>query len=662
MTTAICFKCGGEKSAIFSVCEQCSATPRLESERVLSLVLSIHLASKVQLAHFSHEIKNGLRLTAPNSLFIQAKAALKDPQMLGTPRLSRESAQPSVAPTRDMQRPNVAPQPTGPISVSEAGRHVNETTLHRNPFRLLGVTTRDDRRRIVELSEEKVLDLEHDVCQKARTDLTNPRTRLGAELAWLPGVSPKKAAQLTDTLLQEPFSIRTEAGLPVLAHANLMAAAFETIDTDSDPRDIAGFIQQMAVLVDELTVDPILRDINEDRAIAGFPQIKREDQIDAELAVRKRHFRNAIKDALDRLPTALLIEAMTLAVDGITASGEIQAPELLDELVDSYEVEAQCFLEREAENVHRLIKAVRDSAQAGEKVIVPLIEKLEVVARNWDKVAQPIQLSAKARGTDHGASNELAHAIRSLGVELFNEHKMLTQSTRITNLLKELFAELAVVKERVEQDADTLQEIFLNRAQVEADQKEWAQSITYRTTIGMLFKNTLSISPDGVAWKDQHYLLEAISRVRWGAVRTQYGVTYTVGFGDDRSEAVVEMSSNVVFGAFTRKLWRAVGVRLLTEMIEALRGGSELRFGEMMLRDDSVTLIKHKFLSTEAVRCSWDQVHVWSADGAFIIGMKVDKSTYASLSYIDTANAHILEQAVRMAFDKPGMRVLSDLL
>jgi hypothetical protein len=63
----------------------------------------------------------------------------------------------------------------------------------------LGVTTRDNRRRIVELAEEKSLELDHDVCQKARSDLTNPRTRLSVEIAWLPGVSPRKAIQLVET-------------------------------------------------------------------------------------------------------------------------------------------------------------------------------------------------------------------------------------------------------------------------------------------------------------------------------------------------------------------------------------------------------------------------------------------------------------------------------
>ena len=88
------------------------------------------------------------------------------------------------------------------------------------------MTTRDDRRRIVEVAEEKSLELDHEVCQKARSDLANPRSRLSVEMAWLPGVSPRKASLLVDGLLHNPMAIREESGLPTLAHLNLLAAAF----------------------------------------------------------------------------------------------------------------------------------------------------------------------------------------------------------------------------------------------------------------------------------------------------------------------------------------------------------------------------------------------------------------------------------------------------
>ncbi|MCA9470238.1 MAG: hypothetical protein KC643_32980, partial [Nitrospira sp.] len=177
-----------------------------------------------------------------------------------------------------------------------------------------------------------------------------------------------------------------------------------------------------------------------------------------------------------------------------------------------------------------------------------------------------------------------------------------------------------------------------------------------------------SISPEGVAWKNQRFPLDAITRVRWGAVRHSVngiptGTTYTLAFGDSRSEAVVELKKESTYSGFLEKLWKAVVIRLLTELFETLQAGKEIRFGEATLSDDGITLIKHKFLgANEKVRCTWGQVHVWSADGSFYIGAKDDKKTYVGLSYMYAANTHVLEQAIRMAFKKPGMRRLSDML
>lgn len=549
---------------------------------------------------------------------------------------------------------------------------LKSTVLHQTPFVILGVTTRDDRRRIVELAEEKSLELDHDACQKARSDLTNPRNRLSAEVAWFPGVSPRKASQLVESLHQDPMAIRNESGLPTLARLNLLAAAFEAVEGGHDAADLADFILEVACLVEELNPDDVLRDINEDRAVSGFPEIRALDQIEAELAERKRYYRNAIKDALDRLPSVILIQIMTKMVDKVTAGGNRHAPELLDELVDSYEVETQGFLQKEAENARMLINAARDSASAGEAAIKPLVDKLYAVVRNWDKVAQPIQLSAKARGIVHDASRDLAYAIRSLAIDLFNDHDMLGTTQRLTDLNQELFAEIPDVAERMEEDVGALADIIQERKAEATRKEESAREITYSAEIGMVFKDTLSISPNGITWKGQSFPLDAITRVRWGGVRKSVngistGTDYTIAFGDKRSEAVVELKRKEVFNTFTDKLWRAVCVRLLGDMLEYLKAGHDLRFGDALIHDEGVTLVKHTFGggffgTNEKVRCSWSQIHVWDADGSFFIGAKNDKKIYVGIPYIQVANTHILEQAIRMAFKKPGMRCLSDLL
>ena len=567
-----------------------------------------------------------------------------------------------IAPSVTSQRSTTASIP------SKSTPRLITTALHQSAFAVLGVTTRDDRRRIVELAEEKSLELDHDVCQKARSDLTNPRTRLGVEIAWLPGVSPRKAGQLVENLLNEPMAIREESGLPTLAHLNLLAAAFETVDGKHDADDLAEFIVETAYLAEELTPDEVLRDINEDRVASRFPEVNSLNQIEAELTERKRYYRTAIKDALDRLPPMTLIKVMTDAVARLTSGGEVHAPGLIDDLVDSYEVETQGILQQEGENVRKLIKAARDHADSGEAAIKPYVDKLDAVARNWDKIAQPIQLSSKVRGIDHEASRDLAYEIRSLAIDLFNKHDMLAQSQRLTGLIQELFAEVPEIADRVEEDAEALADIFQQRKQASARRDEWAREITYRAEIGVMFKDTLSISPQGVSWKGQNFPLDSITRVRWGGVSHSVngvptGTTYTIAFGNRSSEAVVELKKQNIYSTFIDKLWRAVCVRLLTEMLEALKEGRSLHFGDALLHDDGITLVKRKFLgSNEQVRCSWDRVHVWSADGSFCIGAKDDKKINAGISYIHGANTHILEQAIRMGFKKPGMRRLSELL
>lgn len=114
------------------------------------------------------------------------------------------------------------------------------------------------------------------------------------------------------------------------------------------------------------------------------------------------------------------------------------------------------------------------------------------------------------------------------------------------------------------------------------------------------------------------------------------------------------------YSGFIEALWRAVCVRLMVEMSEALEAGKVLTFGDMTVEDRHVTLVKRKFLgANEKVRLSWSDVHVWSAGGEFVVGAKNDKKTYGSGSYKDHWNIHLLDHVVRSGFKK-GVDKLSD--
>jgi len=529
---------------------------------------------------------------------------------------------------------------------------------------VLGVTTRDGRNRIVEQAEERSLHIDHDLCQKARSELTNPRLRLSAEMAWMPGVSPRMAEKLVMSLLDDPISARSERELPELARANFMAAAIELISANESAPSVADYIHTFARVVEHIDSEDVLRDINEDRAISGFPEVRGVEVIDEELSARRKSYRNALKQLLDSMDPGKLVETMTDAVVMATDNGHEQGPTLIHELVDTYELETQGFLQKEYENIGALVESVKDAAPRGERAVAPIIDKLDKIARNWDRVAQPIQLSARSRGIDHKHSRDVAYELRELGIELHNEYGMLDQAHRMTEILQELFAELPEVAERLGEDAEVIAGLRNQERERIENKEKWERDITYQAEIGMVFKDTLSISSKGVYWKGRGYPLESISRVRWGGVRHSIngipsGTNYTIAFGDNKSEQVVQLSKESIYIGFIEAFWRAVCARLMFYMVEALEKGQSFSFGDMKVKDGAVILVKHKFLGSEQILLGWHDVQVWSADGNFSIGSKNDKKIYGSSSYISDWNTHLIEQIIRSGFKK-GVSKLSD--
>jgi hypothetical protein len=530
--------------------------------------------------------------------------------------------------------------------------------LHWSPFWVLRASSRDGRQRIVQLADERSLERDAEECQKARGQLTNTRTRLAAEMSWLPGVSPRKAEQLVARVAETPGTV--EPGIAPLARVNLLVAGFEAQGGRGAQREVSSAILQIASELDELVPSSIRRDVNEDRVASGFPQIASDDAIEAELTVRRRQIRDVVKDTLNRIPTDRLVALLTELVEASTDNGEQHGAALVDELVDTYQVEAHEFLTKEARNVSRLVEATRHVAEVDRPSASELVACLDRVARNWDKVAQPIQVSAKARGLMHDESNAVAFEIRELAVDLFNRYDMVGESKRLTDMLREVFAEVPQVAEQAERDAGALADIVKNRT-------EWRREISYSAEVGIAFKGKLSISPDGVSWKDKIYPLEAVTRVRWGGVKHSVngiptGTTYTLAFGDERSESVVELRRKEVYSAFLERLWRAVCARLVVDLLRSLRAGDVLNFGGTAISDDHVVLTRHKWIGAgESVPCGWHHVKIWNQDGSFAIGSQNDTKVYAMLSYIKIPNVHVLEQAIRMAF-KQGAARLSDVL
>ena len=543
----------------------------------------------------------------------------------------------------------------------------------QNPFYMLNATPRDNSQRIKELAEERSLLLNSSECMQAGSDLTNPRRRLSAEIAWFPGLSPNNCKKVVFSLSKPikgmPSSSTLDRFLP-LDRANLLAYALQNL-VKEDETLIAKWIIEMAWAFENIDAEKIRIAINEERIVSGFRRVEELSAIEDEIQERRHYYRQVIKSKLNKLSADRLI--VTMAVESATHDGEDQGPILIYDLVDLYEIEAKEFLEKEEGNIEALVEKIRAATDAGrpDSTLAPMVKQLIQVVKNWDTVAQPIQVSTKSRGLKHDASHRVAGFVRELAIDLFNKHGKLNFSQQLTNMLQEVFAEVGEVAERIAEDANALGEIAEQRGRLMEDAKkqaeEWRKEITYEADIGLLFKDKLRISPEGIDWKERRWNLESITRVRWGGTRHSVngipsGTTYSIVFGNGSSYASIELNKETIYSNFIDRLWRAVGVRLLTEYLEGLRDGKKYRFGSAVISDHGMELERKKlFSSNERVFCRWGELVIWNGAGVFCIGKKEDKKLAAAFSYQDEDNIHVLEAAIRMFWKRGGDR-LSSLL
>jgi hypothetical protein len=334
-----------------------------------------------------------------------------------------------------------------------------------SPFGVLKASTRDDRSKIVTLADEQSLFLDQNLCAKARQDLTNPRNRMFAEVAWLPGLSPRKAEryveQLDSQLDEYIENLKTEQ--PIVK-ANLIAAVIDVLSEVERNNIWVSLIIDLSNSVDEIDPIGLLRQINEDRQVSGFSEIQSVDALEEPLDSQKKYYKETIKTALDRMESSKILDVVGLIAKEATENGTRLAPILIDELIDSYRLEVTGFLEAEALNINKVVEAIKECPNTDPTKFKTYFEQLEKLVINWSAVALPIQLSMKSRGMEHDLSRSTGFSIRGAGFKLFSEHDLLQETKEITKLLKKYFEYFPELAETAEDDSQALANIERTRS------------------------------------------------------------------------------------------------------------------------------------------------------------------------------------------------------
>lgn len=533
-----------------------------------------------------------------------------------------------------------------------------------NSFYILGATTRDNRNKILELAEEKSLEIDEELCNQARSNLTIPKNRLNSEMSWFPGLSPKKIEIILEQLTNTQKSLLKEVGLPTLCEFNLLVSILNMENFHLSKDELKFIIEALIEIYDKLDVKIIMRDINEDRTLAGFVEVRDETHTEEILIERKNDCTKNIITRLNNLEIQSLIQLLTTVVEDTTLHGNKQANELVELIIDDYRLHTKDFLEKEAQKIKQLMEVIELKAPFGKNEIQAPLERLIQAIRTWDIVAQPIQLCYKPKGMNDTLSQNLGHSIRSFGINLFNEYNLLDESEKIINIVKELFSELPDLANKLEEDVVALKGISSDREKRSREHQEFLKSLSYSTEIGIVFKDKLTIENGKITFNNTTYKLEDVTKIAWGATRHSIngiptGTTYKILYGNDTSTQSIETRRSEVYENTIDKLWRSSGIGILTTILKTLKEGKSLSFEKCVLWDDGIVFTKRKlFGSDEIIKVGWHGIKKWSENGCLVLQTEHIR---CDLSYLEIYNVHFLDHLISMLFKDNKAKVMSDL-
>ena len=196
--------------------------------------------------------------------------------------------------------------------------------------------------------------------------------------------------------------------------------------------------------------------------------------------------------------------------------------------------------------------------------------------------------------------------------------------------------------------------------------KSWQYEIDFKCSFGLWpFKKTLEITPKGFCWCGELVSMNDISRIRWGVDLRRGGVfpkrVYTAVFGTQDKEYAIKTKQKDFYEHLADKDWKAVGRRLLSEMMDGLAAGKKYRFGDLIAEDEGITVLKKSaFSAQKETYCPWSELMWGIVNGSLCFARKEDPGKIlAGCSFLWVDNAHVLNVAMGLFQNSDNKKKLS---
>lgn len=178
------------------------------------------------------------------------------------------------------------------------------------------------------------------------------------------------------------------------------------------------------------------------------------------------------------------------------------------------------------------------------------------------------------------------------------------------------------------------------------------------------FRESLDISAAGFMYRGELFPFPMVTRIRWG-IEEQRGEPFLkelflVAFGTESSEVVVKTGSRELYEELTQRVWRAVGQRLLAEMLVGLRDARMYQFGDFVVVDDGILTQRDDSAAIGSGFYRWENLK-WNIDNGSLVFSSVDDTAkrVASASLLRVDNAHVLSIALKLFEKHPQSTRLS---
>jgi hypothetical protein len=549
-----------------------------------------------------------------------------------------------------------------------------------NPFYRIHARAHHNRTKLLELADTCGLVGDPEDSSHALSDLTNPRKRLAAEVAWFPGVSSSQIDILLSMLKSPPQLLSSTRTLPPqgMARANLLAAGLKRLEKDDGtPSSVAVWIMEISLAFENTDPETLTMLVNEERVVSGFPEVTDLSAVRGEINERRRYFRSVITSVLNEMKDREHLETIMKVVRSSTEDGAKQAPEVVFDMVDLYEVESKALIAKQEHGLQFLMAHIRDAAERNQSDsdIANLIGGILTDFRGWRQVTEPTHICARVRGLK-SSRDLLMNNASDLEVCLASIGKSNLASALMEGLRK-IFADDWDFLERYDEaDASGTAQgdavaVSAEPAAVEssarrAEEPGRLEEIVFDSDVELILREKMKISSEWIEWQGRRWDLASITRMRWGRIPDASGdahsvTSYRIFWGDNAGFASLDFINGRTYEKLVRGLWRAVGLKLLYKILTFLKEGSSYHFGSALANDLGIELARHENPDGGRVFCKWNELVIMDEPGVLCLGKNDDNGLWADFKYLEEDNINLLENAIRIRVKRGGDR-LSGLL